>query len=378
MVHIDDFLQAVVDREAHDLHLRVGEPPLLRVRGRLERIPGVPSITDRDMDDMLKQMLNEEQDAHFVQNMELDLSYAPEELGRFRVNVFRQHGHLGVVMHVVPTRMRTLDELLAPPILKDIASLPRGLVLVTGPTGCGKSSTLAAMIDHINNTRGRHIITIEDPIEFIHHDNRSIIEQREVGTDTHSFAAALKHIMRQNPDVILVGELRDLETMQLAITAAETGHLVFCTLHTIDAAKTVDRIIDVFEPDQQQQIRMQVSITLQAVVSQALMRRADGYGQIAAFEVMVVTPGIRNLIRENRTHQIFTEIATGAMHGMQTMDSHLLSLAMEGLVTFEEASSKSTEVEEFERRYRRALERLEEAGTLSRQPGATDAAVAAA
>jgi twitching motility protein PilT len=376
MVHIDDLLQAVVERQAHDLHLRVGEPPLLRVQGRLERVAGAAVITDSDMDGMVRAMLNDEQEAHFTQNMELDLSYATDELGRFRVNVFRQHGHLGVVMHVVPTRIRTLEELQVPPVVMDVCRLPRGLILVTGPTGCGKSTTLAAMIDYINNTRSKHIITIEDPIEFIHHDNLSIIEQREVGTDTHSFSAALKHVMRQNPDVILVGEMRDLETIQLAITAAETGHLVLGTLHTIDAAKTVDRIIDVFEPDQQQQIRLQVSITLQAVLSQALLRRSDTYGQVAAFEVMVVTPAIRNLIRENKTFQLPLEIGTGGMYGMQTLDSHVLSLLLEGHIDYDQAVAVSTDPDEFDMRYRRAIERQKAAAEAAHPGGPSTAAAA--
>jgi len=309
------------------------------------------------MSEMLQNMLNEEQQVRFSQGLELDLGYSVPGLGRFRVNLFRQQGHLGAVMHMVPVRIRTLDELLIPPVVKNLCLLPRGLVLVTGPTGTGKSTTLAAMVNHINENRCKHIITIEDPIEFVHFDKLSAIEQREVGTDTHSFKDALKHIMRQNPDVILVGEMRDLETIHLAITAAETGHLVFATLHTIDAPKTVDRIIDVFEPDQQQQIRMQLSITLQAVISQTLLPLADGTGRIAAFEIMVVTPAIRNLIRENRTHQIYTEIMTGGFYGMQTMDSHLLQLVHQGLVDYEQAKLKSENPEEFEMRYQKARER---------------------
>jgi len=357
MVAVDDLLHTLMACDGSDLHLRVGEPPVLRVHGELRRVEGCSPLTDRDMSEMLQNMLNEEQQVRFSQGLELDLGYSVPGLGRFRVNLFRQQGHLGAVMHMVPVRIRTLDELLIPPVVKNLCLLPRGLVLVTGPTGTGKSTTLAAMVNHINENRCKHIITIEDPIEFVHFDKLSAIEQREVGTDTHSFKDALKHIMRQNPDVILVGEMRDLETIHLAITAAETGHLVFATLHTIDAPKTVDRIIDVFEPDQQQQIRMQLSITLQAVISQTLLPLADGTGRIAAFEIMVVTPAIRNLIRENRTHQIYTEIMTGGFYGMQTMDSHLLQLVHQGLVDYEQAKLKSENPEEFEMRYQKARER---------------------
>jgi len=261
------------------------------------------------------------------------------------------------VMRVIPFNVRTIDELMLPPKVKELCLLPRGLILVTGPTGSGKSTTLAAMVDHINEVRPKNIITIEDPIEYMHRDKLAAINQREIGVDTHSFAAALKHVMRQNPDVILVGEMRDLETIHLAITAAETGHLVFATLHTTDAPQTVDRIIDVFEPEQQQQIRMQLSVTLQAVISQTLLLRADGAGRIAAFEVMVVTPAIRTLIREGKTYQMYTDIQTGAQFGMQMLDSHLLKLAITNMVDFEPAQAKSSSTAEFEIRYNRARER---------------------
>jgi twitching motility protein PilT len=235
--------------------------------------------------------------------------------------------------------------------------LPRGLILVTGPTGSGKSTTLAGMVHHINERRPRAIVTIEDPIEYLHADRMASINQREIGVDTHSFGAALKHVMRQNPDIILVGEMRDLETIHLAITAAETGHLVFATLHTTDAPQTIDRIIDVFEPEQQQQIRTQLAVTLQAVVSQTLLPRADVTGRVAAFEIMVCTPAIRTLIREGKTYQMYTDIQTGSQYGMQTLDSHLLQLAVQGLVLFEDAQAKATNPYEFETRYKRALER---------------------
>jgi len=360
MLHIDELLRMLVSSEASDLHLRVGEPPVMRVHGVLRRIPDLECLTDEHMETILDTVANEERRNRFDQNMELDLSYAVEGLARFRVNTFRQQGHVGAVMRVIPFTIRTIDELMIPPIVKDLCMLPRGLILVTGPTGSGKSTTLAAMVDHINHLRPRHIITIEDPIEYLHFDKVATINQREIGVDTHSFAAALKHIMRQNPDIILVGEMRDLETIHLAITAAETGHLVFATLHTTDAPQTVDRIIDVFEPEQQQQIRTQLAVTLQAVISQTLLIRGDGAGRVAAFEVMIATPAIRTLIREGKTYQMYTDIQTGSQYGMQTLDSHLLKLATQGHVTFEDAQSKSSNPSEFEARYNRALERRSE------------------
>jgi len=251
------------------------------------------------------------------------------------------------VMRVIPFRIRTIDELMMPAVTKEIAMLPRGLVLVTGPTGSGKSTSLAGMIDLINESRNGHIITIEDPIEYQHQDKLCAINQREVGVDTHNFLAALKHVMRQNPDVILVGEMRDLETIKLAITAAETGHLVFATLHTTDAPQTIDRIIDVFEPEAQQQIRMQLSVTLQAVISQTLLPRKDAEGRVAAFEVMVCTPAIRTLIREGKTYQIYTDIQTGQAFGMQTLDNSLLDLVKRGLVSFHDALAKTSNAHEF-------------------------------
>jgi twitching motility protein PilT len=357
MVHIDDLLRMLVANEASDLHLRVGEPPVMRIHGELKRVEGMAVLTDRDMYDLLYVVMSEDRKIRFEQNMELDMSYAVPGLSRFRVNIFRQQSHIGAVMRVIPFKIRTLDELMIPAIVKDLCLLPRGLILVTGPTGSGKSTTLAAMVNHINRQRPKHIVTIEDPIEYLHSDDVATINQREVGVDTHSFAAALKHVMRQNPDIILVGEMRDLETIQLAITAAETGHLVFATLHTTDAPQTVDRIIDVFEPDAQQQVRMQLSTTLRAVISQTLLPRSDGNGRVGAFEVMVATPAIGTLIREGKTYQIYTDIQTGAQHGMQTLDSHLLRLALQRIVSFEDAQAKSSQPSEFEVRYKRALER---------------------
>lgn len=288
MIHIDNLLNELVAKEASDLHLRVGEPPVMRIHGILTRTK-YPILLDSDMYDLIHPIMNPDKEARFEQTMELDTSYAIPGLSRFRVNIFRQQGHIGAVLRVIPFRIKTIDELGLPQTTKDISMLPRGLVLVTGPTGSGKSTSLAAMINLINESKPANIVTIEDPIEYVHRDKMSAVNQREVGVDTHSFSDALKHVMRQNPDVILVGEMRDLETIKLAITAAETGHLVFATLHTTDAPQTVDRIIDVFEPEAQQQIRMQLSTTLQAVISQTLLMKKGGNGRVAAFEVMRCT-----------------------------------------------------------------------------------------
>lgn len=353
MIHIDELLHMLVEREASDLHLRVGEPPVMRIHGNLTRLP-MPPLTDADMYELIHPVMNTDKEVRFQQTLELDTSYSVPGLARFRVNLFRQQGHIGAVMRVIPFIIKTTDQLGMPQISKDIAMLPRGLVLVTGPTGSGKSTSLAAMIDLINETRPGHVVTIEDPIEYVHRDKQSAVNQREVGTDTHSFSAALKHVMRQNPDVILVGEMRDLETIQLAITAAETGHLVFATLHTTDASQTIDRIIDVFEPDAQQQIRMQLATVLQAVISQTLLLKKTGGGRVAAFEVMVCTSAIRTLIREGKTHQINTDIQTGQQYGMQTLDNSLLELVKRDLVHYEDAYSKTSNPLEFQIRAERA------------------------
>ena len=352
MMHIDELLRMLVQREASDLHLRVGEPPVMRIHGSLTRLQW-PVMNDQDMYELIHPMMNADREQRFSTNLELDMSYAVPGVSRFRVNIFRQQGHIGAVMRVIPFSIRTIDELGLPQVTKDLALLPRGLVLVTGPTGSGKSTSLAAMIDWINTHSKGHIMTIEDPIEYVHEDKQSSINQREVGVDTHTFGSALKHVMRQNPDVILVGEMRDLETIQLAITAAETGHLVFATLHTTDAPQTIDRVIDVFEPEAQQQIRMQLSVVLQAVVSQTLLVRKGVEGRCAAFEVMVCTPAIRSLIREGKTHLVNTDIQTGAHFGMQTLDNSLLDLVRNGLVEYDDALAKSSNVNEFQIRAER-------------------------
>lgn len=321
----------------------------MRIRGSLVRLD-VPAPTTEQHSERLFSILNDERRHKLETFKEVDLSYNVPGVARFRVNMFWQRGNLGAVFRVIPFQIRTIDELNLPQVCKKIAGLARGLVLVTGPTGSGKSTSLAAIVNHINQERRCHIMTVEDPIEYVHKDITSIINQRELATDTHSFAHALKHVLRQNPDVILVGEMRDLETIQLAITAAETGHLVFSTLHTVDAAQTIDRIVDVFDPEQQAQVRTQLSVTLQAVVSQTLIPRKGKPGRVAAFEVMLATPAIRNLIRDGKTHQIPTDIQTGQQFGMQSLDGHLLKLVEQGDIEYEDALAKSSNVNEFQHR----------------------------
>jgi twitching motility protein PilT len=321
----------------------------MRIHGELKRAD-YPPLSNEETRTLLLSILNEDRRARLYSFKELDLSYHVPGLSRFRVNMFWQRHNIGAVFRVIPFKIRTIDDLRMPQICKHLALLPRGLILVTGPTGSGKSTSLAAMINHINRQKRSHVMTVEDPIEYVHSDDVSIINQRELATDTHSFSDALKHVMRQNPDVILVGEMRDLETIQLAITAAETGHLVFSTLHTVDAAQTIDRIVDVFSPEQQAQIRTQLSVTLQAVISQTLIPTNDGQGRVAAFEVMVATPAIRTLIREGKTHQLYLDIQTGGSLGMQTLDGCLLSLLKENLIDYEHALAKCSNPGDFQRR----------------------------
>jgi len=342
---IDDLLTELVSSEGSDLHLRVGEPPVFRIHGKLSRTK-YPIITS--VEEIMYPLLNQDRQARFEKNMELDLSYEIKDVSRFRINCFRQRGNMGAVLRAIPVKIKTIDELMLPQITKDICLRPRGLVLVTGPTGSGKSTSLAAMIDHINRNRHCHVMTIEDPIEFVHDDKLSEINQRELEIDTLSFAAALKHVMRQNPDVILVGEMRDLETISLAITAAETGHLVFATLHTTDAPQTIDRVVDVFPPEQQNQIRMQLSVTIQAIVSQTLLPRVDTGGRVAAFEVMIATPAIKTLVREGKTHQIYTDIQSGAEHGMISLDQYLIDLLRKRYIAYDDAVARSSNPRDFE------------------------------
>ena len=326
-----EILKLAIDSGASDVHLTVASPPIMRVNGRLKRI-GDERLMPDDAMRIIQEVLTPAQIKLFEEKGELDISYSNPGLGRFRVNVYKQRGSYSMALRVVALNIPSMDDLRLPLILRELATKQRGLILVTGPTGSGKSTTLAAMIDHMNQTRNEHIITIEDPIEYLHKHQLSIVNQREIGHDSYSFSNALRAALRQDPDIILVGEMRDLETIGTAITAAETGHLVLSTLHTIGAAKTVDRIIDVFPPHQQQQIRVQLASVIEAVVSQQILPKADGTGRVAAFEVMVANPAIRNLIREGKTHQIQNVIQTGSNQGMQTMDASLIELYRKRLI----------------------------------------------
>lgn len=346
---IDTLLRELVARDASDLHLKAGQPPIMRIRGDLVRSDH-PAESISEHNGRLLGILNEDRKERLYSFKEVDLSYFVPGLARFRVNMFWQRGQLGAVFRVIPFKIRTIDQLGMPQVCKKLSLLPRGLILVTGPTGSGKSTSLAAMIDHINSHKRSHVMTVEDPIEYVHADKMSIINQRELGTDTHSFSESLRHVMRQNPDVILVGEMRDLETIQHAITAAETGHLVLSTVHTVDAAQTIDRLVDVFTPEQQSQIRTQLSVTLQGVVSQTLLPLKDGSGRTAAYEVMVATPSIRTLVRDGKTHQLYLDIQTGGELGMQTLDGSLLNLLRQNKIDYEHALAKSSNASEFQRR----------------------------
>ncbi|PKQ29905.1 MAG: type IV pili twitching motility protein PilT [Actinobacteria bacterium HGW-Actinobacteria-10] len=339
--HIDDLLRLMLSRGGSDLHITVGSPPGIRQRGEIVPVENMKPLMPRDTMEMLLNLLSEEQRRRFETELELDFAYSIPGVSRFRANIFQQRNSMGAVFRVIPLEIPTLEQLNLPKVARLLAERPRGLVLVTGPTGSGKSTTLAAMINHINENRPLHIITMEDPIEFMHKNKRAYLNQREVGEDTHSFSAALKRVLRQDPDVILVGEMRDLETIGAAITAAETGHLVLATLHTTGGPATVDRIIDVFPPHQQQQVRMQLSNTLEGVLSQVLLRSTDGRSRVMAMEIMLGIPAIRNLIREGKTHQMDTIIQGGGNLGMQTLDQHLRTLLQGGKVTFEEAIGKA-------------------------------------
>ncbi len=346
---IDVLLRRVVKMGGSDLHLAVGSAPAVRVHGELRRLVEYEELTQLSICDLIEPMLSASQLESFMASKELDMAYSIDNLGRFRVNVLMQRGSVGAVMRVVPHEVRSLELLGMPEVVASFAELPRGLVLVTGPTGSGKSTTLASLVDIINRTKPVHIVTVEDPIEFLHHHKMAVVNQREVGTDTESFSAALKRVLRQDPDVILVGEMRDLETISTAITAAETGHLVFATLHTQDAAQTVDRIIDVFPPAQQQQVRMQLASSLQAIVTQQLIPTATKKGRAVACEVLVATSAIRNLIREGKTHQIVNAMQAGGQFGMMTMDSHLAELANRGVITSAVALERSSHPEDLRR-----------------------------
>jgi len=344
---INDLLVELLRHDGSDLHVTAGSPPQMRVHGKLYPVPGFGTLRPAETRDLVYAILTARQRAKLEEERELDFSHPVYAVGRFRVNVFFQRDAVGAVMRAIPSDISTLEALRMPPVVSEFANLSRGLVLVTGPTGSGKSTTLASLIDLINRTRASHIVTIEDPIEFTHAHKESIVNQREVGIDTLSFAAALRHSLRQDPDVILVGELRDLETVSTALTAAETGHLVFGTLHTQDAPKSVERIIDVFPVHQQHQVRVQLASSLAAIVSQQLLVRLDVTGRIAAVEVMVATPAIRNLVREGKVHQITSAMQAGGRYGMQTMDAALANLVLEGRVHQEEALERAIDQDSF-------------------------------
>ena len=338
---IDSLLREMVERGGTDLHVKAGRPPIMRLRGDLVAMDH-PQMPETESTEMLLEVLNDERRHVLYSSREVDLSYFVAGVSRFRVNMFWQRGKMGAVFRAIPYRIKTIDELLLPEVTKQIAMLPRGLILVTGPTGSGKSTTLAAMIDHINQQKRCHILTIEDPIEYVHTDRVSIINQRELGTDTHQFSSALKHVMRQNPDIILVGEMRDLETIRLAITAAETGHLVLSTLHTVDAAQTIDRIVDAFPGEMHNQIRAQLASVLLAAVGLRLVPRLAGPGRRAAVEILIATDGVRNMIREGKTHQLRNAIVTGRSAGMQTLEAHLSELVARREIALDAARAVSS------------------------------------
>jgi twitching motility protein PilT len=348
-VHIHELLEMVLQNDASDLHLTVGVPPVIRVHGDLVPLGQYAALSGEGLTQSIFGILTQRQRERLEQDRELDTSYSLPGRARFRVNVYYQRDSLGAAFRLIPYVIRSLEELGLPRVVSDLARLPRGLVLVTGPTGSGKSTTLAAMIDVVNTERPCHIMTIEDPIEYLHRHKRAMVNQREVGTDTLSFAEALKRVLRQDPDVILVGEMRDLETIQTAITAAETGHLVFATLHTQDAPQTIDRIIDAFPSYQQQQVRVQLSTTLQGVITQQLLQTADARGRVVAAELMVATSAIRNLIREAKVHQIYSAMQAGGRHGMRTMDQSLASLVKQGRITMALAEQRCHDTEELTR-----------------------------
>ncbi|WP_235843453.1 type IV pilus twitching motility protein PilT, partial [Cellulomonas algicola] len=348
-VAIDEVLAEMVRLNASDVHFTSGSSPMVRVAGSLRPLEQFAPLTPEPLRRSLFAILTQKQREKFEANLELDLSYSVRGLARFRVNLYQQRESIGAAFRVIPYEIKPLEDLGVPPVVGTFAGMPRGLVLVTGPTGSGKSTTLAAIVDLANRTREDHIMTVEDPIEFLHRHKKSLINQREVGQDTHSFANALKHVLRQDPDIILVGEMRDLETISVALTAAETGHLVFATLHTQDAAQTIDRVIDVFPSHQQAQVRTQLAGAIQGVVCQTLCKRSDGPGRVVATEVLVATPAIRNLIREGKTHQIYSAMQAGAQQGMHTLDQHLADLVKSNRITYETGLEKCHHVEDFNR-----------------------------
>jgi twitching motility protein PilT len=348
-MNINDLLKIAVERKASDLHLKVGSHPVIRVDGDLVPLPELKRLMQEDTIAMAFSIMNARQKQRFKEELEIDIAYSVPGLGRFRCNVFQQRGAVGLVLRVIPARILSIRELMLPPVLEKIAEERRGLVLCTGTTGSGKSTTLAALIDYVNANRTEHVVTIEDPIEFLHRDKKSLVNQREIDVDTHGFSGALRAAMRQDPDVILVGEMRDYETIETALLAAETGHLVFSTLHTLDATETINRIISVFPPHHQKQIRIQLAAVLKAVISLRLLPRADGIGRVPAAEVMIATPYIRDCIEnKDKTKYIREQIALGtSQYGMQTFDQSLYQLYKGGFITLDEALRRASNPDEF-------------------------------
>jgi twitching motility protein PilT len=345
---IEILLDEVVKRKASDLHIQVGLPPMLRVDGALTPVAGAEILDEEAIEALIFAILDEDQKQILLKDKEFDFSFAYGDLGRFRVNAFHERGNMAAALRLIPNEILTIEQLGLPPIVNKFAEYPRGLVLVTGPTGSGKSTTLASMLNKINQEEPRHIITIEDPIEYTHRSQKSVVVQREVHYDTYSFSAALRSALREDPDVVLIGEMRDLETIASAITIAETGHLVFATLHTNSASQSIDRMIDVFPPHQQPQIRAQLANILMAIASQRLVPTIGG-GRVAAAEILVATPAVRNIIREGKTHQLEAVIQTGAEFGMQSMDKTLVGLIHEGTISYDEARNFAVDIDELDR-----------------------------
>jgi twitching motility protein PilT len=345
---IELLLEEVVKRDASDLHLQVGLPPMIRVDGALGPVHGSPTLNEEGVENLVFSLLDDDQKQILMRDKEFDFSFAFGDLGRFRVNAFHERGNIAAALRLIPSNIRTVEDLKLPPVINKFTEYPRGLVLVTGPTGSGKSTTLAALIDKINSEKAMHIITVEDPVEYTHQSKRSVIVQREVHYDTFSFSAALRSSLREDPDVVLIGEMRDLETIAAAITIAETGHLVFATLHTNSASQSIDRMVDVFPPHQQPQVRAQLGNMLQAICSQRLIPALSG-GRIAAAEILIATPAVRNIIREGKNYQLEAVIQTGAEHGMQSMDRTLVNLVHSGVISYEEARNYAVDLEELDR-----------------------------
>lgn len=342
MLDINDLLMEVLERRASDLHITINSSPMIRVHGDLVPLD-YPKLTPNDTKELIYSILTQDQREQLERNWEYDFSYSLVGHARFRVNAYFQKNSVSAAFRIIPSELCSLEDLGLPASLELLVKKPRGLILVTGPTGSGKSTTLATLVNIINETKSYHIITVEDPIEFLHAHKKSIVNQREVGSDTKSFTSALKYVLRQDPDVILVGEMRDMETISAALTAAETGHLVFATLHTQDAPQTIDRIIDVFPPHQQQQVRIQLAGSLQGIICQQLLPTVDGAGRVVAYEILIPTPGVRNMIREAKTHQIANAMQTGQKHGMLTMDQCLADLYRYGKISFETAVMKAVD-----------------------------------